>query len=91
MTDDPNDRAPRRQGERNGPMPDALPSRPSAGQLVGGLLGGIEQVVTGRPRPPAQIEEPYRDEWASIEGITVEGLEEPEERAEPPDRSGARA
>ena len=68
----------------------ALPSKPSAGQLIGGLLAGVEQVVTGRPRPPAQIEEPYRDEWASIEGVTIEGLEEPGERAEPPDRYGAR-
>ncbi len=68
----------------------ALPSKASAGHVIGGLLAGLEQVVTGRPRPPAQIEEPYRDEWASVEGVTIEGLDEPRERADPPDRSGAR-
>jgi hypothetical protein len=70
-----------------------LRSRSSAGQLVGGLLGGLEQMVTGRPKPPAQIEEPYRDEWASMDGVTVDGLDEPPERPErhePEDRSGAR-
>jgi hypothetical protein len=37
-----------------------------------------------------QIEETYRDEWASLDGITVEGLDEPVERPERPDRTGAR-
>ena len=69
---------------------DRLPSKPSAGELVGGILAGVEHMVTARPRPPAQIEEPYRDEWASIEGVTIEGLDEPRDHPEPPDRSGAR-
>lgn len=72
------------------PTPERLPSKPSAGQLIGGLLGAVDHLVTGRPRPPSQIEEPYRDEWASIDGVTIEGLEEPGERVGPPDRSGAR-
>ena len=67
-----------------------LPSRPSAGELIGGMLAGLEQGLTGRPKPPAQIEEQYREPWASADGLTVEGLEEPIERPEPPDRSGAR-
>ena len=67
-----------------------LPSKPSAGHLLGGLLAGVEHLVTGRPRSVPQIEEPYTDEWASAEGLTVEGLDEPIDRPEPPDRSGAR-
>ena len=82
------DREVRDVGEE--PKPDRLASKPSAGVLIGGMLAGVEQIVTGRPRPPAQIEEPYRDEWASIEGVTVEGLDERPKRADPPDRSGAR-
>lgn len=78
MTDDDRDQTP------------AVPSRSSAGQLIGGMLAGLAQMVTGRPRPPAQIEEPYRDEWASIDGVTIEGLDDPSDRPAPPDRSGAR-
>ena len=69
---------------------DGLRSKPSAGQVIGGILAGIEHLVTGRPRPAAQIEEQYREPWATADGITVEGLEDPIERREPPDRSGAR-
>ena len=67
-----------------------LLSKPSAGQLNGGLLAGLEGIVTGRPKPVAQIEEQYGDNWASADGMTVEGLDEPIDRPEPPDRSGAR-
>jgi hypothetical protein len=69
---------------------DRLPSRPSAGEVIGGMLAGLEHQVTGRPKPPAQIEEQYREPWASANGITVEGLDEPIERPELPDRSGAK-
>jgi hypothetical protein len=69
---------------------DRLPSRPSAGEVIGGMLAGLEHQVTGRPKPPAQIEEQYREPWASTNGITVEGLDEPIERPELPDRSGAK-
>ena len=67
-----------------------LPSRPSAGVVIGGILAGLEHFLTGTPRAVPQIEETYRDAWASLDGITVEGLDEPIERPERPDRSGAR-
>src|SRR5918994_1292142 len=46
-----------------------LPSRPSAGEVIGGMLAGLEHQVTGRPNPPAQIEEQYGEPWASAGGI----------------------
>lgn len=67
-----------------------LPSKPSAGELIGGLLANLDQALTGRPKTPAQIEEQYREPWATADGLTVEGLDEPIERREPPDRSGAK-
>jgi GNAT superfamily N-acetyltransferase len=67
-----------------------LASRPSGGVIIGGILAGIEHLVTGRPRQTTQIEEQYREPWASAEGVTVEGLDEPIERPERPDRSGAK-
>ena len=67
-----------------------LPSRSGAGQLVAGILAGIDHLIANRPRAVPQIEEQYRDEWASTDGVTVNGLDEPIERPEPPDRSGAR-
>jgi hypothetical protein len=50
----------------------------------------LEHALTGRPKPPAQIEEQYREPWAEADGLMVEGLDAPIERREPPDRSGAR-
>lgn len=67
-----------------------LRSRSSAGGLIGGILGTIEAAITNRPRPVAQIEEQYREPWATADGLTVEGLDETVERPEPPDTSGAR-
>ena len=67
-----------------------LPSRSGAGQIVAGILAGIDHLIANRPRPVPQIEEQYREEWASAEGVTVDGLDEPIERPERPDRSGAR-
>ena len=67
-----------------------LPSQPSAGVLIGGILGGIDHLLLKRPRPVTQIEEPYHEPWATLDGIAVEGLDEPIERPEPPDRTGAR-
>ena len=52
-----------------------LPSRPSAGGLIGSIIGTLDQALTNRPRPVAAIEE---------------RLGEPVEREEPSDRSGAR-
>ena len=67
-----------------------LPSKPSVGEVIGGMLAGLEGLVTGRPKPVAQIEEQYTGDWSSAEGHTVDGLDEPIDRPEPPDRSGAR-
>lgn len=69
---------------------DRLPSRPSAGELIGGFMANLDQVITGRPKTPAQIEEQYREPWASANGLTVDGLDDPIERRETPDRSGAK-
>ena len=68
----------------------ALPSRSGAGQIVAGILAGIDHLIANRPRAVPQIEEEYRDARASTDGVTVNGLDEPIERPEPPDRSGAR-
>ena len=76
-----------RRADRSG---EPLPSQPSAGVLVGGILGGIDHLLLKRPRPVTQIEEPYHEPWATLDGIAVEGLGEPIQRPEPPDRSGAR-
>jgi hypothetical protein len=76
--------------KRERPDDDRLPSKPSAGELIGGLLANLDHALTGRPKTPAQIEEEYREPWASADGLTIEGLEEPIDRPEPPDRSGAR-
>ena len=71
--------------------PERLPSKPSAGPMIGGLLAGLEHAFTGRPKTPAQVEEQYKEPWASAHGLTVEGLEDPIERPKPPpDRSGAK-
>jgi hypothetical protein len=65
-------------------------SRSSAGEVIGGFLGTLDQALTNRPRAVAQIEQRYRDPWASVDGVTIEGLDEPIERPDAPDRSGAR-
>ena len=65
-------------------------SRSSAGELIGGFLGTLDQALTNRPRAVTQIEQRYREPWASVDGVTIEGLDEPVERPDAPDRSGAR-
>jgi hypothetical protein len=70
--------------------PEPLPSKSSAGELIGGFLAGLDHALTGRPKPMPQIEEQYGEPWATAEGVTVEGLDEPMERPERPDRSGAK-
>ena len=69
---------------------DRLPSRSSAGEFIGGFMANLDHLLTARAKPPAQIEEQYHEPWASANGVTVEGLEDPIERREPPDRSGAK-
>ena len=67
-----------------------LPANPSAGQVVAGILAGVEHLVANRPRPVAEIAERHRDPWNRADGLTVDGLDEPMDRPDPPDRSGAR-
>ena len=77
-------------GKKPRPGDGRLPSHPSSGQVIGGFLTNLEHVVTGQPRPVAQIEEQYHEPWASIGDVTIEGLDEPIERPKRPDRSRAR-
>ena len=65
-------------------------SRSSAGEVIGGLLGTLDHALTNRPRAIAQIEQRYREPWATVDGVTIEGLDERIERPDAPDRSGAR-
>jgi hypothetical protein len=67
-----------------------LPSKASAGHVVAGILAGVEHLVANRPRPVAVISEQHRERWNAADGLTVEGLDEPVERPEPSDRTGAR-
>lgn len=76
--------------EEHGQPPGRLPSRSSAGQVIGGMLATLDQALTNRPRPVTQIQEEYREPWATANGVTVEGLDDRPERPEPPDESGAR-
>ncbi len=71
--------------------PGALPSFKGASVSIGGFLAGLEQQILHR-RPPAAIvvEEDARSQPRSIDGLRLEGPDEPLERPEPPDRSGAR-
>ena len=69
---------------------DPLPSEPSAGVVIGGFLAALDQAITNRPPVVAQIEEPLRRERVERHGFEFVGLDDPVERPEPPDRSGAR-
>lgn len=68
-----------------------LPSFKGAGISIGGFLAGLEQQILHR-RPPAAIvvEEESRSKPRSVNGLHLEGPDEPIERPEQPDRSGAR-
>lgn len=74
---------------RRGARP--LPSFSGASRSVGSFLAGLEQQILHR-RPPAAIvvEEHQRAEKTVVNGLTVHLPDEPPERPEPPDRSGAR-
>lgn len=76
--------------KRNRSHRGALPLKPAAGIVIGGFLAGLEQAVTNRPPVVAQIETPAGRERFERHGFEFDGLEEPVERPEPPDRSGAR-
>jgi hypothetical protein len=90
MTDDPGGPLGEAEPSREGTDEGRLATRSRGGEIVGGVLAGLEAAVTNRPAPPARIEETYRDAWASLDGVTVDGLDEPPDRPERPDRSGAR-
>lgn len=76
--------------EEHEPTAEPLPSRSSAGEVIGGMLATLDQALTNRPRPVAQIQEEYREPWATADGLTVEGLDDRPERPERRDESGAR-
>jgi hypothetical protein len=57
---------------------------------VAGILAGVDHLVANRPRPVTEISERHREAWNEADGLTVDGLDEPMERPEAPDRSGAR-
>lgn len=67
-----------------------LPSKPAAGVVIDGILAGLEHALTNRPPVVAQIEEPVGRERFERHGFEFDGLDDPVERPEPPDRSGAR-
>lgn len=71
--------------------PEALPDFKGASISIGGFLAGLEQQILHR-RPPAAIvvEEEARSEPRSVNGLQLDGPDEPIERPEPPDTSGAR-
>ncbi len=73
------------------PQQRPLPSFSGASRTIGGFLAGLEQQILHK-RPPAAIvvEEHDRLERSSLNGVTVNGLDEPIERPEPPDTTGAR-
>lgn len=54
--------------------------------VIGGILGALDRLILSRPRPVTQIEEEYREPWATLDGVSVEGLEKRVDRPEPPDR-----
>lgn len=71
--------------------PGALPNFKGAGISIGGFLAGLEQQILHRRPPPAiVVEEDARSQPRTVNGLRLDGPDEPIERPEPPDRSGAR-
>lgn len=70
---------------------EALPDFKGASLSIGGFMAGLEQQILHR-RPPAAIvvEEEARSAPRSVNGLQLDGPDEPIERPEPPDTSGAR-
>jgi hypothetical protein len=58
--------------------------------VIGGILAGLDHLILSKPRPVTQIEVEYRQPWATLNGVSVEGLDKRTDRPEPQDRSGAR-
>jgi hypothetical protein len=73
------------------PTPGALPSFRGASISVGGFLAGLEaQILHKRPPAAIVVEEEARSQPRSVNGLQLEGPDEPIEPREVPDRSGAR-
>ncbi len=69
----------------------ALPSFKGASISIGGFLAGLEQQILHRRPPPAiVVEEESRSQPASANGLRIDGLDDPIEHRDVPDRSGAR-
>ena len=68
-----------------------LPNFTGASLSIGGFMAGLEQqILHKRPSPAIVVEEEARSEPRSVNGLQLEGGDEPIERPEPPDTSGAR-
>lgn len=70
---------------------EALPNFKGGSLSIGGFMAGLEQQILHRRPPPAiVVEEEARSQPRSVNGLQLEGADEPIERPEPPDTSGAR-
>jgi len=70
---------------------EALPNFKGASLSIGGFMAGLEQqILHKRPPPAIVVEEEARSEPRSVNGLQLDGPDEPIERPEPPDTSGAR-
>jgi hypothetical protein len=69
----------------------ALPSFSGVNQSIGTFLAGLEQkILHNRPPAAVVVEEDQRSQRVATNGLRVDLPDEPIERPEPPDRSGAR-
>jgi hypothetical protein len=68
-----------------------LPSFDGASRTIGTFLAGLEQqILHKRPAAAVVAEEHDRAERSSLNGVTVHLPDEPIDRPEPPDTTGAR-
>jgi hypothetical protein len=69
----------------------ALPPFSGVNQSIGTFLAGLEQkILHNRPPAAVVVEEHQRGQQVATNGLVVDLPDEPIERPEPPDRSGAR-
>lgn len=69
----------------------ALPNFKGASLSIGGFMAALEQqILHKRPPPAIVVEEEARSQPRSVNGLQLEGADEPIERPEPPDTTGAR-
>jgi len=68
-----------------------LPSFSGVNQSIGTFLAGLEQkILHNRPPAAVVVEEDQRGLQVTKSGLVLDLPDEPLERPEPPDRSGAR-